>query len=310
MRLKSFPGATLSEAMRAVRAALGENAIIVATREDDAGGVRVTAAIEDFFESPAGIPVPLSSDGSPALETIAEALTRQQVPPSLAEKLMARATQTAADDPVIALAAALESHFSFALPPETKPLLFVGPPGAGKTLCTVKSATKAVLAKKMPAVACTDFDRAGALEQLAAFTRLLKLNVLEIEDPHALAELVLLQKGNPFLIDTAGCNPFAPQEREATRALIAAVGEAALVLPAGLDAGEGIELAQSFRSLGATRLIVTRLDIVRRLGSLLRMVYETRLPLAFFSQSPKVTEPLQVLNAVTLARLILRMEGA
>ena len=47
MRLKSFHGSSLTEAMRLVREALGENAIIVATRDDDMGGVRVTAAVDE-----------------------------------------------------------------------------------------------------------------------------------------------------------------------------------------------------------------------------------------------------------------------
>ena len=45
MRLKSFTAKTMKEAMQMVRDELGENAVIVATREES-GGVRVTAALE------------------------------------------------------------------------------------------------------------------------------------------------------------------------------------------------------------------------------------------------------------------------
>ncbi|HOO52259.1 MAG TPA: hypothetical protein PLK94_13320, partial [Alphaproteobacteria bacterium] len=48
MRLKSFYAKTMTEAMQLVREALGEDAIIIATREENGGkSVRVTAAIED-----------------------------------------------------------------------------------------------------------------------------------------------------------------------------------------------------------------------------------------------------------------------
>lgn len=55
MRLKSFYAKTMTEAMKMVREALGEDAIIVATREEKGGpsatggGVRVTAAIDNAY---------------------------------------------------------------------------------------------------------------------------------------------------------------------------------------------------------------------------------------------------------------------
>src|SRR5580693_4406201 len=100
MRLKSFHGNSLTDAMRQVREALGENAIIVATRDDEGGGVRVTAAIDDpppaAEHSGAGVvamPAVVPDDGSAALETIAEALTRHHVPAHLSERLLATAIQ-------------------------------------------------------------------------------------------------------------------------------------------------------------------------------------------------------------------------
>lgn len=311
MRLKSFHGATLTEAMRNVREALGENAIIVATRDDEMGGVRVTAAIDDPVAAaadPAFVPEP---DGSEALEEIAEALTHHQVHPPLAEKIMATATQFASDDALLSLGAAIDTHFKFDPIDLAKPLLFVGPPGAGKTLCTAKLATQATLAKRVPTVVSTDLERAGGLEQLEAFTRLLKVNLLEIDDWHALRDLASVQKDVPLLVDMAGRNPFDPKEKESAREFIAALGgNATLVLPAGMDASEAIDMACEFRSIGASRIVVTRLDLARRIGSLLRLAFETRLPLSNFSASAKVTEPLQPTNPVVIARLLLNAHKA
>jgi flagellar biosynthesis protein FlhF len=307
--------------MRMVREALGDNAIIVATREDDSGGIRVTAAIDDPPAPTQAAPYSAASaasaaaaaaaqDGSEALEIIAEALTRHHVPATLAEKLMATATQFASDDALLALSAAFDTHYKFLPLAEDKPVILVGPPGAGKTLCTAKLATKATLAKRTPTVVSTDLERAGGMEQLAAFTRLLKINLVEIEDYHALRDVTAMKKGNPVFIDTAGGNPFDPDERQTMRELITAIGDATLVLPAGLDAAEGIELAMEFKNIGATRLLVTRLDSVRRLGSLLRIAHDSRMPFANFSASSKVTEAPQPLNPVALARLVLKIPGA
>ena len=62
MRLKSFTAKTAAEAMAEVRKALGDNAIIVATREEG-GEVRVTAALDD---SP--LPPPAPPAATPAHE--------------------------------------------------------------------------------------------------------------------------------------------------------------------------------------------------------------------------------------------------
>lgn len=309
MRLKSFHGNSLSDAMRQVREALGDDAIIVATREDDTGGVRVTAAIDDVPSAEADIVEDKQQEGQNALEIIAESLTRHQVPPYLAEKLMASATQFANDDPLLTLGAALDTHFKFQAAPDeksAKPVILVGPPGVGKTLCIAKFATQATLGKKPVAVISTDWERAGGMEQLAAFTRLLKIDLLQIEDAHALADAIALHKGKPVLIDTPGRNPFDVTEAKQLQELIAAAGgEATLVLPAGHDASEAIDLAHAFGKLGARRLIISRTEMMRRSGSLLRLAYEGRLPLAAYSASSKVIDPLLPFNPVSLARLIL-----
>ncbi len=314
MRLKSFYGPTMTDVMRSVREALGDGAIIVATRDDEMGGVRVTAAIEDqAFPSSASSPSPKaedSSSGSESIEIVARALLEHQTPNELAEKLLATATQFASEDPLLALGAALDTHFKFDPLPEdapTAPVMFIGPPGAGKTLCAAKFATKATLAQKQVAVISTDTQRAGGMAQLAAFTRLLKKDMLEIEDSHALRDAVSIQKLGTFVyIDTAGCNPFAVADREALSALIKASGAVPiLVLPADLDQTIAVEMAKEFAAMGAKRLLPTRLDMARRCGGLMRAAFESRLPLCHFSATGNVTQPPQPMNPVSLARLVL-----
>ncbi|HEU0117978.1 MAG TPA: GTPase [Alphaproteobacteria bacterium] len=307
MRLKSFHGSSLTDAMRLVRESLGENAIIVATRDDEMGGVRVTAAIDELTATTTATPA--QPDGSEAIEIIAEALMRHQVPQHLAERLLATATQFANDDPVLALGAAFDAHFQFAPIIDDKlekPLVLIGPPGAGKTLTTAKFATKATLSKRSVTVISTDIERAGGMEQLAAFTRLLKLNLVEIEDAHALRDAVVMQKGATVFIDTPGRNPFNAVERQQVHNIVtAAGGEATLVMPTGMDADEALDMAHEFRACGANRLLVTRVDMTKRLGSFLHIAFDAHLPLANYSASEKVTEPPTPFNPVTLARLIL-----
>ncbi|MDD3183208.1 MAG: GTPase [Alphaproteobacteria bacterium] len=312
MRLKSFYGATTTDAMRLVREALGDDAIIVATRDDENGGVRVTAAIDEPMSPPQNqaLRQVAETTDSQSIEVIAKALIEHRIPSTLSEKIMATATQYAQDDLLLSIGAALDTHFKFDPIPEDcerRRIILIGPPGAGKTMCAAKLATKATMQKKSIAIISTDTERAGGMAQLDAFARLLKTEMIEIEDSHALHDAISMQKAESFvIIDTAGCNPFNKGEINNLASMIKASGaEPVLVLPADLDSTTSLEMAKEFQLLGARALLPTRIDIARRLGAMLSTAYEANLRLCNFSASSKVTEAPQPLNPVSLARLLL-----
>lgn len=315
MRLKSFYGKTITEAMSEVRHALGEDAIIIATRSDELGGVRITAAIDEPLTIPEKIALPIADElvedfSEESIDAISEALKKHRVPTEVAEKIVASAVQYAQEDPMLSLGAALETHFNFdpiSMGKDKKAIVLIGPPGAGKTLCTAKLATQATLAKTPVTTISTDTERAGGMEQLAAFSRILECDMLEIEDSHALQDAISIQKdGTLVLIDTAGCNPFDENSKNHLRKLItAANAEPILVMPADIDAYEAIDMAKEFQSLGARQFIPTRIDMTRRLGGLLTMAYETKLTLCNYCASSQATEKPQILNPVSLGRLLL-----
>ena len=318
MRLRSFHGETLAEAMGQVREALGPDAIIVATRDDDQGGVRVTAALDESTVKPTA-PTPVNQpEPTPTgpidyehdvVETIADALMRHNVSAALAETMLGTVTHFADHDILIAFGAAMDKHFSFAplFTEKSKPICLVGPPGAGKTLTIAKIAANRVLHKNRVGVITTDLTRAGAVEQLASLTRLLKIDLIEVEDPPALRDAIDTHKnGEVVLIDNTGRNPFSKGDMFDLRKMVSVTEmEPVLVLPAGLDAQEGIDMARAFMEVGARKMIVTKVDMTRRLGSMLSIAHETGMQLSDMSISPKVTEPLQSINPVTLARLLL-----
>lgn len=254
MRLKIYRAATVAAAMTQVRAELGPEALILGTRRT-AGGVEVTAALEP---AAAASVAPAASD--PAQQ---EALRWHGVPAPLASSLAGAPLEQA-------LAARLRFE-ALDLLPGSRPILFAGPPGAGKTLTTARLATRLVLQGLAPLVISADGDRAGAAEQLAAFTRLLGLVLIVAPDPVTLARALARREGGaPVLIDTAGIDPFAAEAQAGIAGLAAAAsGSVALVLPAGLDANEAADTAAVFRAAGATMLVATRMDTARRIGSVL-----------------------------------------
>ncbi len=175
-----------------------------------------------------------------------------------------------------------------------KPLLVVGPPGAGKTLTIARLATRRVLQGARPVIATADTSRTAAFEQLAAYTDLLGLDLHRFGAGPTAA-----------FIDTAGLDPFDPADRTELQALAAATGaRMALVLPAGLDPGEAADLAQGFAACGASHLIATRLDVARRLGGILAAAQH--LPLAEAGISPSAAEGLQPMTPELLAACLQR----
>jgi flagellar biosynthesis protein FlhF len=312
MRLKTFTAPSMGEAMHLVKAHLGEDAIIVSTQKGDGGiGVRITAAIEtadEYDEAPESVA------DIEVEEDIADSLRQHNVPADLAERLIRTAISLDTDDPLIAMAGALDQHFKFQpLSKVTKrPLVLVGLPGAGKTLTAAKLATRAVMKKKSVNMISTDTVRAGGYEQLAAFTRVLGIDLMSAETPTELRDAMdACSPGATIIVDCAGGNPFDEDDVRVQVNLLRAIdGEIVFVAAAGGDPIEAAEIAEAYATMGARRLVSTRIDIARRLGAVLAAADAGRLTFAEVGISGAVAEGLAPLNPISLARLLLPNHAA
>jgi flagellar biosynthesis protein FlhF len=303
MRLKTFSAKSMAEVMRQVRADMGEDAIIVATRQSEGGGVRVTAAV----------------DQRPPAEQAAEADRMGEmehthyhgVPTKTAIKLLDHVRANEVADATLALAAAVDATFRFA-PLHAievgRPLALIGPPGAGKTVTAAKLATRASLKGRTANLITLDTMRAGAVQQLSSLGSVLGIETATADSP---ARLSLALSGfdsrGLTVVDTAGVNPFDKEELDRLGALIrAADAETVLVLPAGGDAREASETALAFTALRPTRLIVTRLDCARRFGALIAAAESAKLAFTEAGTTAQIAHGLTALNPVGIARLLLR----
>lgn len=316
MRLKTYTAPSLVDAMALVRAELGEEAIIVSTEDGAPGGeVRVVAArddpdSEDDFVDAIITGAPVPPGRAHVLETIADCLDRHRVPPNLAGRLFAAARRAEAHDPTLALAAALDSHHTFrALPGYGggRALMLVGPPGGGKTVTAAKLVARALVAGKTAGLITTDTVRAGGVEQLSSFATLMGIEVRTAEDSAALgAAARMLADRDLVVIDTTGADHHSESELNGLQALATVAGaEPVLVMPAGLDDEEAAEIARAFARIGAACLVVTRVDLARRLGASLAAADAGRLALAELGVTPELLDGLTPLNPVALARLLL-----
>ncbi|MBX9726556.1 MAG: hypothetical protein K2X09_04750, partial [Rickettsiales bacterium] len=84
--------------------------------------------------------------------------------------------------------------------------------------------------------------------------------------------------------------------------------EPILTCPAGMDADEAQEMASVFDFLAIERMIVTRLDAVRRLKSVFTAVATGGYAFSNLTNSATPTDSCQPLTPIALARLMLRHE--
>lgn len=340
MRIRTFEAPTIDKAMQMVREAIGDEAIILSTTRIPSGrGVRVTAAIEPEEEvafedvlandreaadsifpaepsisepSPA-VPRPRPIPEGSALGRFIRILGYHRSPDYLTEQLHQVAQEkedTFGHDLSVLVREVLDSCFSFSpisLTPNHPPVMMIGPPGVGKTVTCAKLAAEAVLNKQPVTVITTDTKRAGAIEQLQAFTDILGLDLHTTDDPAELAAMLDASHHTVTIIDSAGANPYDANELRSLGNLINADPdiEPILVCNAGMDTSEAADLANSFSYLGAGRMVLTKTDATRRYGGLLSAASSAGIILSNISRNASVAEGLEVLDAATLTELLL-----
>ena len=314
MRLRSFHAANVAEALQQVRAALGDDAIIVATH-DEPNGVRVTAAVDDSAPAPvAAAPIhkAVISDKAPEptfVDQAAELFYQHGLPSQSAEKLINYIVAQSAIDWRRTLIDALASQLHWeVLNPIDKPIMLLGPTGAGKTLATSKWAVELASQGHKVQLYTTDTARAGGVAQLADLVRWVHIPVIEVETAHALTDgLQMLGRGQVTLIDTAGVNIYDEAERKEILALLKAVeGQVlpVLALPAGGDAQEQAAMAELFSQHGVKHLLTTKWDAARRYGGLLHAAIQHNLTFTHYSAGTRAAAGVPPLTAAQLAAFL------
>ena len=180
-------------------------------------------------------------------------------------------------------------------------VLLAGPVGAGKTTLAAKLAVRSDRAgvRFVNALA----GRATDPSQLAEYAATLGVVLTEAARPEQLAGA--REGEGMLLVDTGGVDASDGQAWEQLRPWIAAAhAMPLLVLPANAPVEDALAAARSFRALGGRHLVITRFDMVRRVGAVLGAAMEG-VALVAVSVTPHFAYGLRPLTADVLARRLL-----
>jgi len=344
MQLRTFIAKDMREALGQVRDEMGPDAVIIASQRAKGGGVMVRAAFDapavgapEEAELVAAGPAPAEAiadfaqsyhdglirrlRGEPASQVPAKNFNRAELlsilrghraPEALAHQLAEAAEKSALSDMTLAFASALDRRMQTAplVPGISQALLLVGPSGVGKTAVAAKIAAHARLAGRGVKLVAGDTAGAGAVARLETFAQHLGAEWVVADSAEAIAEAIVADESILTVIDTAGFDPRSAKARTAYAALARLPDvEAMGVVSATGDAEEISEIAGALVTLGAKRMIVTGLDVTRRLGALVAGVTQGA-ALAHTTRSPFVSGGLETLTPLSLSRMLIEAANA
>ena len=192
-----------------------------------------------------------------------------------------------------------------------KVVALVGPTGVGKTTTLAKLAVNGKFHfKKRVALISADTYRMAALEQLGAFAGVAQLPLSAVYSPEEFrAAVQSMRDCDLILIDTAGKGQRDEEHIAGLRDYFRQVEdmEIHLVLPANMKSIDLLSVVGRYHSaLPIDRIIITKVDETRTLGSLLNVFNKIKNPLSYITTGQSVPEDIELANAQKIAKMMLR----
>ncbi len=197
---------------------------------------------------------------------------------------------------------------------ERRIIMFVGPPGAGKTTTVAKLAVRFGLQKRIPVhLLSLDTMRVGGSEQLASYARILGVGFDAIYTTAALGQALEAQGAKKLvLIDSPG---YAPAEMDEAAQVARFLHhypeiEVQLVLPAYLSASALAKFSQRFSGFNPKKLLFTHLDEVETTGPLVEHAVRSGLPVSFLADGQSIAGDLHDATKSKLTEGIFNVRAA
>jgi len=195
-----------------------------------------------------------------------------------------------------------------------KVIMLVGPTGVGKTTSIAKLAARfSYLLEKKYKVGLVVLDtyRIGAVEQLMQYARMMKLGIETVVDPPEFSNaLNALRYSDYILIDTMGSSPYDKGKIEKIYECLRTNNteysvDVVLVLPSSIKYEDLKATYDNFAPLGIDTMMFTKLDETKGFGNIFSLVYETKVPISYFSVGQEVPEDLVVATSDFLVDCLL-----
>ncbi len=297
MRILKFEGATMRDAVAKVKAELGDQAVIISSRQVRRGllgtAVEISAAIDDD-DAPDRRPREPQTPAFAAQPTSPVRPSEQDldhlIAPIRSELRSLRALVRTAGEPrgpsriegeLAALRKLVEDLRQSQATPRShersidargetplvaastaRVIMLVGPTGAGKTTTIAKLAAQSALVEEKSVHLITlDNYRIGGVDQIRTFAELIGTPLTVVEDSERLSSAIR-PSDDLTLIDTAGRSPLdvaANAELVAACAHVAGI-EVHLVVPAASSAQVIDALVARYAALRPARLLFTKVD--------------------------------------------------
>ncbi|SHH66119.1 flagellar biosynthesis protein FlhF [Desulfosporosinus lacus] len=184
----------------------------------------------------------------------------------------------------------------------------IGPTGVGKTTTIGKLAAGfSIVDKRKVALITADTYRVAAVEQLKTFGEIIGVPVEVVMTPTGLSEALLLHADKELIfIDTAGRSPHHDVHMHELRAFLdkAQPDFTMLVMSATTQSADQQQIYKRFEDL-TTHLIFTKLDETGSAGSILNLLGQTTLPIAYLTNGQNVPDDIEAATPYRLAHYVM-----
>ncbi len=339
MKIKKFVGKSFKDALDIVKKELGSDAIILSSKSVKTGpfgiinkdAVEVTAAIDESGNIPS-IEKTVSSEVEDILREIRglrdemgflketlrpivptlrigkdkkglfNLLVRQGVDTQFAIILLERAQES-----LDSLKGVIKSDLRIQgmLPAEESGLIFLGPPGVGKTTTMSKVAHLLSSNKKHVNLISLDDNRIGSIAYMKDLSKQLKCSLKVISKVSDLPKIVYKEMGRgPILIDTPGYE--YKEILEDIRDIFPSgfPVKKCFLMDASMDTHAALKAWQSCNADMIDSIGFTKLDMASQYGSLYNLSLLTSRPLSFVATGPDVPDDIRIPTPEFLAGLI------
>ena len=193
----------------------------------------------------------------------------------------------------------------------SKVYAFIGPTGVGKTTTLAKLAAQFTLFhQKKIALITIDTYRIGAVEQLKTYGEIIGVPLDVVMTSEELHRTVMKHKDKDLIfIDTAGRPSSNVAQVKELMEFLGAVSlplDTFLVLSATTKNKDMIKCIKEYGRIDINKIIFTKIDETRSLGSMLNVIYRTNIPIYYITDGQSVPDDIEQVYPEKLAKLLLK----